>query len=157
MSLSQLRIQRARPQDVPELLPLVADYWRFENIEHYSAQRVAEQLERLLSTPQMGAGWLARKGTDAIGYLLAVYVFSLEHLGVTAEIDEFYIAPNLRGQGIGAALLEIAETEFRQAGYTNVSLQLAKQNKRARGFYHRRGYGERAAYELLDKMLPSIK
>jgi GNAT superfamily N-acetyltransferase len=147
------RIQRATARDVPALLPLVAEYWSFEAIPRFEAQRVAAQLERLLSEPGLGAGWIAVVEGVAVGYLLAVYVFSLEHLGVTAEIDEFFVLPSQRGNGIGTELLKIAETELLRAGCTNVSLQLSRDNDSARVFYHRHGYTERSAYELLDKTL----
>jgi ribosomal protein S18 acetylase RimI-like enzyme len=88
-----------------------------------------------------------------VGYLLGVYVFSLEHLGLTAEIDEFFVMPQQRGHGIGLQLLKIAEAVFVQAGCTNVSLQLSRRNDSARAFYRRQGYTERSGYELLDKML----
>jgi GNAT superfamily N-acetyltransferase len=52
----------------------------------------------------MAGGWIAMAADRPVGYLLAVYVFSLEHLGLTAEIDEFYVLPEQRGGGVGAAL-----------------------------------------------------
>ncbi len=36
---------------------------------------------------------------------------------MTAEIDEFFVLPSARGQGLGTALLDAAEVEFRRAGY----------------------------------------
>jgi GNAT superfamily N-acetyltransferase len=42
----------------------------------------------------------------AAGYLLAVYVFSLEHLGVTAEIDEFFVLQSRRRHGVGTEFLQ---------------------------------------------------
>lgn len=150
---SVTRIQRATVRDVPALLPLVADYWNLEAIPRFEPQRVAVQLKRLLSEPSLGVGWIAITEGVAVGYLLAVYVFSLEHLGITAEIDELFVLPSLRGSGVGAKLLEIAESEFRRARCTNVSLQLSRDNDSARAFYHHRGYTDRSAYELLDKPL----
>ena len=147
------RIQQATASDVPALLPLVADYWSFEAIPGFEPQRVAAQLGRLLSQPGLGAGWVAVVEGVAVGYLLAVYVFSLEHLGLTAEIDEFFVSPSQRGHGVGAELLKTAESEFLRAGCTNVALQLSRDNDSARAFYHRHGYSERSAYELLDKRL----
>jgi ribosomal protein S18 acetylase RimI-like enzyme len=88
-----------------------------------------------------------------VGYLVAVYVFSLEHLGLTAEIDEFMVLDQHRGHGVGSALLGIAESTFTCAGCTKVSLQLSRRNDAARAFYHRQGYSERSGYELLDKAL----
>lgn len=140
--------------DIPALLRLVEEYWIFEDIAGFDTARVATELERILADPTLASGWIARAGHDAAGYLLAVYVFSLEHLGLTAEIDEFFVLPSFRGREIGSKMLEIAEAEFVRRKCTNVSLQLGRANDRARAFYREHGYGERAGFELLDKMLP---
>ena len=100
------------------------------------------------------SGWIARVKGEAVGYLLAVYVFSLEHLGVTAEIDEFFVLPSARSGGIGDELLRLAEVEFRRRRCTNVFLQIGKGNDRALAFYRAHGFDGRAGFDLLDKMLP---
>jgi GNAT superfamily N-acetyltransferase len=133
---------------------LIADYWAFESILDFDPQRVAGPLEHLLSEPRLGGGWIAFAGEAPVGYLLAVYVFSLEHLGLTAEIDEFFVRPSARGTGVGSLLLNAAETEFDQVGCTNASLQLSRENQAGRRFYQRHGYGQRSRYELLEKTLP---
>jgi ribosomal protein S18 acetylase RimI-like enzyme len=148
-----VEIRLATASDVALLVPLVAEYWRFESIPGIDPKRVATQLTRLLSAPQLGAGWIATVEGVVAGYLLAVYVFSLEHLGLTAEIDEFFVLPSQRDRGAGATLLRVAEAEFLRAGCTNVSLQLSRSNEAARGFYRRHAYSERSGYELLDKRL----
>ena len=102
----------------------------------------------------LGNGWIACVKEQPVGYLIAVYVFSLEHLGLTAEIDEFFVLPSARGKGLGDELLELAEAEFVRRGCTNVALQLGKGNDGARVFYRADGYDERAGFELLDKVLP---
>lgn len=149
-------IRRAGTDDVPLLLPLVAAYWRFERLEGFEPGGVGAQLARLLSSDHLGAGWLAQSDGRAVGYLLAVYVFSLEHGGLTAEIDEFFVAPEGRGGGTGGRLLAAAEAEFIRAGCRNSSLQLARGNAAARRFYARHGYRARAGFELLEKALPPV-
>ena len=148
-----VEIRKATTSDVAVLLPLIAEYWRFENLSGFDPARARIQLTRLLSAPQLGAGWMATVEGVAAGYLLAVYVFSLEHLGLTAEIDEFFVVPPQRKRGAGEALLRIAEAEFVRAGCTNVALQLSRSNDAARAFYRRHAYREKSGYELLDKML----
>jgi GNAT superfamily N-acetyltransferase len=147
------QVRKATVKDIPALLPLIAAYWDFESISGFEAQNIALQLEHLLSEPHLGAGWIATADTGSIGYLLAVYVFSLEHGGLTAEIDELFVSPPARGAGMGSGLIRAAEAEFTQIGCTNVSLQLSRHNDWARRFYHRFGYEERSGYELLDKKL----
>jgi GNAT superfamily N-acetyltransferase len=140
--------------DIPALLALVEQYWAFEGIAGFDAVVVGGQLERLFADPRLGAAWIAEVNGKPAGYLLAVYVFSLEHLGLTAEIDEFFVLPPGRGHGVGAQLLQAAEAEFARMKCTNVSLQLGRGNDPAREFYRRHGYSDRAGFELLDKMLP---
>lgn len=149
------QIRPATVEDIPSLLPLVKNYWAFENISGFDANRVSAQLTRLLSESHLGCGWIVLddSGRATVGYLLAVYVFSLEYLGLTAEIDEFFVLPDLRGQGVGVRLLTLAEAEFSRVGCTKVSLQLARENESARRFYRKLGYAERSGYELLDKTL----
>ncbi|QKE62058.1 GNAT family N-acetyltransferase [Aquipseudomonas campi] len=146
-------IQQATANDVPTLLPLVATYWRFEGIADFEQERAAAQLTRLFTNPELGAGWIAFVDGLAVGYLLAVHVFSLEHLGLTAEIDELFVHSSQRGKGIGGKLLQNAETECVRRGCTNIALQLSRNNDSAREFYHRLGYAPRSGYELLDKRL----
>ena len=139
--------------DIPALLTLVEQYWAFEDIAGFDPARVGDQLKRLCEDSRLGVGWIAHVDDRPAGYLLAVYVFSLEHLGLTAEIDEFFVLPSCRGHGAGSLLLQAAEVEFARAKCTNVSLQLGRGNEAARAFYRERGYAERSGYELLDKML----
>ena len=146
-------IRQATIEDVPVLVQLVQDYWDFESIPGFESLRVAAQLHRLLAEPRLGCGWIAVTDSLVVGYLLAVYVFSLEHLGLTVEIDELFVVPDERGRGVGAALLKTAEATLISTGCTNVSLQLSRGNESARAFYRRHGYRERSGYELLDKML----
>lgn len=146
-------VRRATPDDAAALLPLIEDYWRFEDVQGFEPGRIGWELRRVLSDPRLGAGWIAESAGRAVGYLLAVYVFSLEHAGMTAEIDEFFVLPSARSGSLGGRLLAAAEAEFTAAGCTNVSLQLGRDNDPGRRFYFRHGYRPRAGFELLDKPL----
>jgi len=144
-------VRRATPSDVEAIVPLVGQYWAFDGIDSFSAEEVRAPLRTLLANDQLGAGWLAIADGHAVGYLLLVYVFSLEHRGLTAEIDEFFVAESNRDAGIGLAMLNDVEQTAARQGCTNLSLQVSHNNKHARRFYLRAGFAARAGYELLDK------
>jgi GNAT superfamily N-acetyltransferase len=152
MALSTIR--RATVRDITSLAGLVEEYWRFEEMAGFEPAAVESQLKRLLRSQSLGAAWIATGSPEAAGYLLLVYVFSLEHYGLTAEIDEFYVRPGARGAGIGGMLLSRAEAEAAALGCTNISLQLGRDNDAGRAFYTRHGYAPRSAFELLEKTLP---
>ncbi len=143
----------ARHDDIEAIVTLVGHYWTFEGLDGFDEDEVAEQLDYLLSDRRLGEVWVCGPADALSGYLIAVYVFSLEHKGLTAEIDEFFVLPALRGRGLGQSLLGAAEARFRELRCTNVSLQLARENDAARLFYRERGYADRNRFGLLDKDL----
>lgn len=148
-----IEIQPASHADIGALLPLVEQYWRFEAIEGFDARRIAGLLERVIADAALGHAWIARVDGNPAGYLLAVYVFSLEYRGPTAEIDEFFVLPACRGLGVGSRLLDSAENTFRARGCTSVALQIGRDNAEARAFYRGHGFIDRAGFDLVDKML----
>jgi GNAT superfamily N-acetyltransferase len=145
--------RRAAVTDIPHLVPLVQRYWEFEGIAGFAAAPIAALLQRLCAEPALGSAWVAESGGELVGYLIAVLVLSLEHQGVMAEIDEFFVAPGARGRGAGAALLERLEAQLAADGCVRLQLQLGNANHAARAFYARRGFSARAGYSLLDKPL----
>ena len=153
MSSTQILIRTASPSDMPALVNLVEQYWSFEDIAGFDARRIESLLQAALFAEGRARCWLAEQAGEIGGYLLAVPVFSLEHGGMMAEIDEFFVIPAFRGQGIGAALLLKAETALRENGVRRLQLQLGSGNARARDFYAARGYGRRSGFELWDKAL----
>lgn len=149
----QVDIRPATPADVRALVTLVEQYWKFEAIEGFDATRIAALFERVAVQPTLGHAWLATVDGTPAGYLFAVYVFSLEYQGLTAEIDELYVTPQHRRLGLGARLLSTAERTFREGGCTVAFLQIGRDNAAARAFYRGHGYADRAGFELVDKVL----
>jgi GNAT superfamily N-acetyltransferase len=151
--MSEIDVRPATLEDIDSMLPMIEQYWRFEAIAGFDAARMRGILGRVLEDASLGRAWIATVYGQPAGYLLAVYVFSLEHQGVTAEIDELFIAPQHRKLGLGARMLIAAEMQFRSEGCTNVSLQIGRSNEEARRFYRSHGFEDRAGYELVSKML----
>lgn len=149
-------VLRAGLGDAAAPLALVVQYWEFEGLPGFESVAVRAQLEGFLSSPVLGAAWLATEAQQPIGYLILVYVFSLEHQGVTAEIDEFFVVPEHRASGVGARLLSEAEAESVRHGCTNISLQIATAYRRAKNFYRRHGYSERSEFQLMEKDLGTV-
>ena len=146
-------VRLARDSDAHHIAALVARYWDFENIAGFDRARITALLERFLRHPQLGSCWVAEEGGQLVGYLLAVYLFSLEFGGMMAEIDEFFVLPERRASAIGTALLDAASDAMAQAGFARLQLQLGHQNVSGRRFYERRGFTPLHGYDVLTKSL----
>jgi GNAT superfamily N-acetyltransferase len=147
-----MEIRLAAVGDAAAIAALVERYWVFESIGGFDQPRIEARLSDLLSQPERGACWVAEGEGRLCGYLLAVFMFSLEHGGLMAEIDELFVSPEMRSAGVGTLLVAAAERDLAGRGLVRLQLQLAADNERARLFYERLGFLPRA-YELLDKPL----
>jgi GNAT superfamily N-acetyltransferase len=146
-------VRRAEAADADGLTSLVRAYWEFEAIAGFDAPRIAALLANLLTRPELGQCWVAEEGSELVGYLLAVYMFSLEHGGIMAEIDEFFVTPEKRSLKIGTALLDAATAVMKQRGITQLQLQLGRGNARGQRFYEQQGFEHLSGYGLLRKSL----
>ena len=146
-------IRPAATADIAGVASLAQRYWEFESIGGFDRPRIEMLLGRLLTEPQRGACWVAESDGQLCGYLLAVFMFSLEHGGLMAEVDELFVAHDMRSTGVGSRLVAQAERNLAERGLVRLQLQLAVDNDRARRFYERHGFRRRAGYQLLDKPL----
>lgn len=88
--------------------------------------------------------WLARVDGVPAGYLIARLHEPQEHehdvhhrLG---RVDEVYVDPSFRGDGIGRRLLETAAAWMRRRGARLIRLEVFGWNEPALGFYQRLGF-----------------
>jgi ribosomal protein S18 acetylase RimI-like enzyme len=58
------------------------------------------------------------------------------------SVENLFVRPSARGEGVGASLLSAAEDALADRGVDVVSLEVLAANARAREFYDREGYGE---------------
>lgn len=148
-----MRIRLATTADIAAVASLVEGYWVFESIAGFDRPRVESLLRALIAEPARGACWVAEADGQLCGYLVAVFMFSLEHGGLMAEIDEVFVSQEVRSAGVGSRLVSCAERDLAERGMVRLQLQLGVDNPRARLFYERHGFHRRAGYELLDKPL----
>jgi GNAT superfamily N-acetyltransferase len=146
-----MQIRRAGMAEAAAIAMLVRCYWELEGISGFDQATVTHRLAALLSKPDRGRCWVADTGGGIVGYLLAVFTFSLEHGGLMAEIDEFFVIPAQRSAGGGSLLLKAAERDLSAAGALRLQLQLNVHNQRGREFYLRHGFEPRAEYALYEK------
>ncbi len=95
------------------------------------------RLRRLLAGRQVIA---VLTGDPAVGIALLSLRPNVWYDGPVAVLDELYIAPQLRGGGLGTALLKAAEAVVRQRGGELLEINVDGDDIAARRFYERHGY-----------------
>lgn len=95
------------------------------------------RLERLLAGSDLVA---LLTGAPAVGVALLSLRPSVWYEGPVAVLDELYVAPARRGQGLGSRLLAAAEAEVRRRGGELLEINVDGDDTGARRFYARHGY-----------------
>ena len=145
-----LRLASATDEDL--ILRLVRAYHEFEDIRLTDAQRAAA-VQALLGDRERGAIWLVLRGELAVGYIALCFGYSIEFAGRDAFVDEFYILPEHRGQGLGLGALKRIKDEARKQGVKALHLEVARANSRARKLYSRVDFEAREKYVLMSVAL----
>ena len=98
---------------------------------------LAARLERLLAC---GDTIALLTGDPAVAVALLTLRPNVWYQGPVALLDELYVAPELRGRGLGSALLTAAEAVTRQRGGEVLEINVDGYDTDARRFYERHGY-----------------
>jgi GNAT superfamily N-acetyltransferase len=119
--------------------------------ESFDESAVRFNLGELLQNPVCGLIYLVQDANRVIAYLVICFDYSLEYRGKGAWVDELFVEPDHRELGIGAYLLDLAESASREQGARFLHLEVSHGN-RAIELYRRRGFADHNRY-LMTKWL----
>lgn len=149
-----ISIHLATPADGDFLLLLMRhmqndDPWS----EPFKELIVKKNLSELLHNPVYGVIYLARDEQTPVAYLVICFDYSLEYRGKGAWVDELFVEPSHRGQGIGTQLLDLAETA--SLGHHAQCLHLeVNHGNRAIELYRRRGFLDHHRFVMTKWLTP---
>ncbi len=140
MSGSEIPIRRAGPEDAAEIARLLDDFNTEFSDPTPGVAALTAHARKMLAADEMTV-LLAGEGPDAIALLrlrTSVWTGAPE-----AYLQELYVAPPLRGRGIGRALLEATIEAAREAGATGIDLNTGETDTAARALYESLGFTNR--------------
>jgi GNAT superfamily N-acetyltransferase len=97
-------------------------------------------VDRLVREPSLGFVLVADAGGALVGLAAVSWVFSLEHGGRAAWLEELYVLPERRGAGVGTALLAAACADAGAGGARAIDLEIEAGHERAASLYERHGF-----------------
>jgi len=113
---------------------------------------VQDVLHKLLANPDLGQAWVFYEGETPVGYIVLTFGYSFEFHGRDSFIDELYIEPQYRRQGIGKRAMQFVEERARELGVNAIHLEVDQGNDPAAELYRRAGYNDHARF-LMTKWL----
>ncbi|WP_200873900.1 GNAT family N-acetyltransferase [Dyella japonica] len=139
-----LAIRRAGGNDVPALLSLGAEHAAFERLPHRASQRAGALALALDGEPPRLHAWIARLGSEVVGYASATLDFSTLDGADYLHMDCLYVREAWRGHGMGLRLWAAVRDFARARQCATMQWQTPWWNVDAARFYRRLGAGETA-------------
>ncbi len=138
--------------DLTVLEGLVRAYYAEDGLTFHE-QRQPDALARLVEGEALGRAWLVRQGARVVGYVVLTWSFSVESGGLDGYVDELFLAPEVRGRGLGARVLALAELEARRLGLLRLYLEVEHGN-RALNLYRRAGFVDHHRHLMSKRLAP---
>jgi GNAT superfamily N-acetyltransferase len=132
----------AMPGDLDRLLELMREYYAHDRLD-FDVERARPALLELLRDDRYGRAWLLTVDAALAGYVVLSFGYSLEFHGRDAIVDEFYLRPAFRRQGLGGAALDFVADYCRRRGIKSLHLLVESHNRAARAFYPTQGFASR--------------
>jgi GNAT superfamily N-acetyltransferase len=144
-------IRPVEPEGLEELLPLIAAYQRFYEVDDPDDGRNREFFRRFLAPSDDGLILGAYDSAGKLlGYACLYWFFSSLRPSEAVLLNDLFVAAEARGRGIGRALIEASLAVARERGASHLEWSTAPDNRTAQALYDSTGAerSEWLSYEL---------
>jgi ribosomal protein S18 acetylase RimI-like enzyme len=132
-------MREAGQGDVATLVGLMREFYAESGYVLVEPQATAA-FEALMARPESGRIWLAEPDGEPVGYVVVTFVFAMEHGGLAAVVDDFYVRPKARGEGVGKAALAAVRRACEALGARAMRVEVGVNNVRAQAVYRSAGF-----------------
>lgn len=146
-----IELRKASVQDIELLLEYMAGFNQEEGI-FFDTEAYRAKLWNAFRYSQFVKLWLIVANSLPVGYAVLTFTFSFEFDGIQATIDEIYLCPSERRQGLGTRILQSLKHEAIDAGAKTLWADISDEKPWLVKFYERAGFS-RYPYRPYSKPL----
>ncbi len=147
---NELQITPVSGEEYEQLLPLIAAYQRFYEVEEIDEERNRTFFRRFLDPSDDGLLLGARVDDRFLGYACLYWHFSSLSAQEAVLMNDLFVEPDARGRGVGRALIDAAAEVASERGGAYLEWSTAPDNHTAQRLYDSTGAkrSEWVEYEL---------
>jgi GNAT superfamily N-acetyltransferase len=147
---AELQIVPIEAAEFERLLPLIAAYQRFYEVDDIDEERNRAFFRRFLAPSEDGMLLGARDGGELVGYACLYWHFSSLSAAESVLMNDLFVTEAARSRGVGRALIEASAAVARERGAAHLEWSTAPDNLTAQRLYDSTGAkrSEWVEYEL---------
>jgi GNAT superfamily N-acetyltransferase len=134
-----LTLDAATPADIPTLMVLIGELAEFERLAHEVVVTEASLAAALFTERPVVESVVARFGGEVAGFAIYFHNFSTFLGRPGLFLEDLYVRPAYRGQGVGRGLLVHVARVAAARGCGRMEWSVLNWNRRAIGFYESLG------------------
>ncbi|MBX9791460.1 MAG: GNAT family N-acetyltransferase [Pirellulales bacterium] len=131
-------MRKAVPKDIPTLLGLMSEFYAESGheLDHALAERA---FAAILAEERLGQVWLIDDENKNVGYLVLTLRFGMEYGGLIGCLDDLFVVPPSRNQGLSTAALTDVRDFCKASGIRALTVEVGFSNGPAQAVYRRVG------------------
>ncbi len=138
-SLPNLTIAPAQPADVPAIADLIHALADYEKLAHEVTGKVEDLAQHLFGDRPYAEALIARIDSIPVGFALFFHNYSTFLMQPGIYLEDLFVLPDYRGQGIGKALLQAVGQLAVERDCGRLEWNVLDWNSPAISFYERMG------------------
>jgi len=136
-------IRKATVEDVQTILGFMKSFYEYDGL-NYDKEKSEATLHEFIKS-KAGSLFVTESSGKPVGYFCLAYGYSLELHGKDCFLDEIFIIPEYRKQGIGAEVMKFIEDYLKKENFKSIHLIVFEKNILAQQFYIKKGFRTRDA------------
>lgn len=147
-----MRIRKMEPEDAEAVLALMTVFYQSPAVLVHAPEAV---LRRCIADCLAGGpyleGYVFEMDGDLTGYSLVAKGYATEVGGLCVHVEDLYIRPEARGQGIGGAFLDYITDKYQNTA-ARIRLEVEAENTRAMAVYQKHGFQELPYLQMVKEL-----
>ena len=144
-----IQFRKMRPEDAPAVLEMMRVFYASPAVRSNGSEEIFQRdIAACVSDSPFAEGFIFDRDGNAAGYGMLAHSFSTEFGCPCIWIEDLYVLPAFRGQGVGPAFLRFVRERHPDAV---LRLEAERQNAHALHVYARSGMKELPYVEMILK------
>ena len=133
-------IREIKSDDKIDFIKMCMDFYNTDGVDHsIPVSNMEKTFNLLMEGLDFAKAYVCEKNNITVGYILLALTYSNEAGGMVVWLDEIYVKPEFRSQGIGSELIDFVIEKYKNK-ISRFRLEITESNIGAKKLYLSKGF-----------------